>query len=316
MDMTEKHISHLVNGKVELTPDVALRLESVLGVPAKFWNSLEADYREKLARANKELELERDEEIAGKMPYSKMVSLKWLPAAKTVREKVMRLRAFFEVARLDVLESLRTPGISYRKAGANEATDYALACWAQKARLEARKSKVCPVNIDKLRRSVPDIQLLTVQTPKVFCARMREILSGCGVVIVFLPHIGGSFLHGATFADGSRIVIGLTVRGKYADKFWFSLFHELAHVIEGHVFSDGDAAAQERIADAFAQDTLIPHEKFQSFVKRKDMRRSAIISFAQEIGIAPGIVLGRLQRENLVPYSHHNELKEKYEIAL
>ena len=50
MGLTENHISRLINGKVELTPDVALRLESVLGAPASFWNNLEAIYREQIAR--------------------------------------------------------------------------------------------------------------------------------------------------------------------------------------------------------------------------------------------------------------------------
>ena len=48
MNMSEKHISKLINGDVQLTPEVAVRLEVVLGVPAKFWNNLEAIYRKKL----------------------------------------------------------------------------------------------------------------------------------------------------------------------------------------------------------------------------------------------------------------------------
>ena len=50
MDMSEKHISKLINGEVQLTPEVAVRLEVVLGIPAKFWNNLEALYREKLVK--------------------------------------------------------------------------------------------------------------------------------------------------------------------------------------------------------------------------------------------------------------------------
>ncbi len=48
MDMSEKHISKLINGDVQLTSDMAVRLEIVLGVPARFWSNLEAIYREKL----------------------------------------------------------------------------------------------------------------------------------------------------------------------------------------------------------------------------------------------------------------------------
>lgn len=54
MDISEKHISRLINGDVQLTPDVAVRLEVVLGVPVKFWNNLEAIYREKLVKVEAE----------------------------------------------------------------------------------------------------------------------------------------------------------------------------------------------------------------------------------------------------------------------
>lgn len=68
MGLSEKHISRLINGQVELTKDVALRLESVLGLPASFWNNLEVLYREQLARVNAENQLEKDAEIAAKFP--------------------------------------------------------------------------------------------------------------------------------------------------------------------------------------------------------------------------------------------------------
>lgn len=52
MGISEKHISRLVSGEVKLTPEMAVRLEMVLGVPAKFWNNLEAIYQSELAKAN------------------------------------------------------------------------------------------------------------------------------------------------------------------------------------------------------------------------------------------------------------------------
>ena len=119
MGLTEKHVSRLINGKVELTADVALRLESVLGVPASFWNKLEALYREQLARVKAENELEEDIKIAKKFPYSEMAKLEWVTATRKIEEKVESLRSFFEVARLGILDDLRVPGIAYRKAGEN-----------------------------------------------------------------------------------------------------------------------------------------------------------------------------------------------------
>lgn len=318
MSLSEKHISRLINGRVELTHDVALRLESVLGVPAAFWNNLESLYREQLARVKAENEMEEDIVIAQKFPYSEMSNLGWVPPTKSKETKVANLRKFFEVARLRALDDLRIPGIAYRKTGKGCESDFALAAWAQKARLEARSIHTSKINIEKLKDSISGIRSLTVKSPDVFCPKLRNLLCECGIVIVFLPHIGGSFLHGATFIDGEHIVLGLTVRGRDADRFWFSLFHELAHILLGHIFNtQGNSyfIENERLADQYAGDTLISPSDYQRFKNSACKSKSAIIQFANEIGIAPGIVVGRLQKENIIPYEWYHDLKEKYIIA-
>jgi HTH-type transcriptional regulator/antitoxin HigA len=316
MGLSEKHISRLINGQVELTQDVALRLESVLGVPANFWNNLEVIYREKIARVNAENDLERDSEFASAFPYAKMAALNWVPATRKKEEKAQNLRHFFEVARLDLIDGLRIPGIAYRRTGANNTSDYSLAAWAQKARLEARNHKTDLINIGKLEREIPRIREMTVKSPDVFCGELVELFSRCGIALVFLPHIGGSFLHGATFYDGKHIVMGLTVRGKDADKFWFSLLHEMCHILRGHINVQSETTVeQEYEADSFSRDSLIPPEKYRNFIDSGCFTKDCIMTFARQIGMAPGIVLGRLQKENFVSYNMYNDLKIKYQIS-
>ena len=315
MGMSEKHISHLVNGKVELTHETALRLESVLGIPARFWNNMEALYREQEARVIEELTLEHDEKIAAKMPYAKCAELGWLIKTRSRSEKVYSLRRFFEVANLGILDNIRLPGIAYRVAGSGVTVDYAQAMWAQKARIEARAEKTSVVNIEHLIQLIPQIRELTTEEPSVFCEKLRTLLSKCGVALVFLPHIDGSFIHGATFVDGNHIVLGLSVRGKYADKFWFSLFHELGHIVRGHIMNPFEEAdANETEADAFARNTLIPIEKYEAFIAKRCFGKTDIMYFSSIIGIAPGIVLGRLQKDNYVQYNQFHELKIQYAI--
>ena len=310
MGMSEKHISHLINGKVELTHEVALRLESVLGIPAKFWNNMEALYREQEARVLEELALEHDESIAMKMPYTKCAELGWLEKTRNRSEKVYNLRRFFEVANLGILDNLQLPGIAYRVAGSNVSKDYAQAMWAQKARIEARSVKTSAINIEYLIEIIPQIRALTTKDPSEFCEVLGLLLPKCGIALVFLPHIDGSFIHGATFVDGNHIVLGLTVRGKYADKFWFSLFHELGHIIHGHIMNPLDEAdVRETEADTYAMNTLIPVDKYEAFIARRGFNKSDIEYFSKIIDIAPGIVLGRLQKENYVPYNQLHELK-------
>ena len=89
MDMTTKHISQLINGEVKLTPDVAVRLELVLSIPAKFWNKLEAIYQEKIIKARAENEMEEDQQISKLFPYNEMSKLGWVPETRKPVERVI-----------------------------------------------------------------------------------------------------------------------------------------------------------------------------------------------------------------------------------
>ena len=315
MDLSEKHISRLITGQVELTYEVALRLESVLGIPAQFWNNLEAIYREKIVRIEEENEMIKELTLAKLFPYNEMALLGWVENSKNGVVRVKNLRSFFEVARLTSISELGIPGIAYRKVGDGKKSDYALAVWSQKARIEARNYDTSLININKLHALLPQIRAMTLKESRMFSFELKELLSACGIALVFLPHIKGSFLHGATFVDGNHIVIGLTLRGKTSDKFWFSLFHELHHIIKGDVFKPvmerGDSELE---ADRFARDVLIPMDAFERFISKGVFDQDTILDFAKKQEIAPGIVVGRLQKENIIPYNEMNGLKMVYAV--
>ncbi|NLL72414.1 MAG: helix-turn-helix domain-containing protein [Clostridiales bacterium] len=313
MGMSEKHISKLVNGEVRLTMDVARRLEMVLGLPAQFWCNLEAIYREKLAKIDEENAMDQDKELARKIPYKEMVRNGWVEDTAKIEDRVINLRKFFEVAQLTFLQGNLVPGIACRKLSTSEKSDYALIAWAQKAKLESRKIQTQLIDIKTLKKILPQIRKMTMESPEEFCPKLIELLSSCGIAIIFLPHIGGSFLHGATFYDGNKIVLGLTLRGKDADKFWFSLFHELGHIILGHIGKvDGTNDDDENAADEFARDQLIPADEFEYLINNIEITKENIIDFAKQVGIDAGIVVGRLQKEGYLQYSWYNDLKTKY----
>ncbi len=257
MGMSEKHISKLVNGEVQLTIDVARRLEMVLGLPAQFWCNLEAVYRETIAKVNEENALDADIEIARKMPYGEMVQNGWIDDVSKWSQKVINLRRYFEVAQLTFLRDSLVPQIACRKLSVTEKSDFALIVWAQKARIESRKIEVDRINVSALKRNMSKVkELMQTQTDD-FRSQLVELLAGCGVAVVFLPYIKGSFLHGATFYEGDKIVVGLSEGNKDADGLRFSLFHELAHIIYGHVGrSEGTTEEDEMCADEYAKSEL------------------------------------------------------------
>ena len=316
MGMSEKHISRLINGEVQLTPEVAVKLEMVLGVPAQFWTKLESIYRDKLVRAEMENTMDADVELAKKFPYREMAQHGWVPEATSATERVFNLRRHFEVTNLGMVNASFQPQIACRRLSETEKADYALLAWAQRAKIEARNIATEKVDTNKLWNALDSIRRMTIMDPKVFCPKLTSLLASCGIAIVFLPHIGGSFLHGATFYDKDKIVLGLTVRGKDADKFWFSLFHELGHILLGHLSNEnGTTDEDEGRANAFARETLIPDEVFKRFVDSQQINKVTISQFAKRIGIAPGIVVGRLQKEEYIKYAWHNDLKTKYMIS-
>ena len=317
MDMSEKHISKLINGEVQLTPETAVRLVMVLGVPAKFWNNLEAIYREKIIKAEAENAMDADAEMAKQFPYSEMAKFGWVPETSDSKDKVVNLRKYFEVVELSLLESEKITRIACRRLAITEKSDLALMAWTQAAKIEAREIQTAPINIKGLISAMPKIRKMTVLKPKEFCPQIKKCLADCGIALVFLPHLKGSFLQGASFMDGNKIVVGLTARGRDADKFWFSLFHELAHIALGHVGQpDGTSADDEKAADKWSGDILIPSGDFEAFRGYRDYSERSVIEFAKTQGISPGIVVGRMQSEGMIKHNMLNNLKEKYEIAV
>lgn len=317
MDLSEKHVSKLINGEVQLTPEVALRLEMVLGVPAKFWNSLEAIYREKLLKVEAENAMDEDEVLAQQFPYSEMSKYGWIQGTRISKEKVVYLRQYFGVVKLSLLGNEQITKIACRRLAITDRADLALMAWAQEARIQAREIQTAPIDIKGLITAIPQIRKMTVMDPKEFCPRIKETLKNCGIALVFLPHLKGSLLQGATFVDGNKIVVGLTARGKDADKFWFSLFHELAHIVLGHIGKmNGTTDQDEKDADNWSGDTLIDPNAFAAFKRERDYSERNVLKFAKKQEIAPGIIVGRMQREGMIKYSMMNNLKVQYEIAM
>lgn len=314
MDMSQKHVSKLINGEVRLTPSTARKLELVLGVPASFWSNLEAHYRDQLVKVAEENEMDEDIALLKQFPYREMAQLGWLPETRKPTERVTYLRQFFEVVRLSLVGDGLVPCVAYRRKA--DGADAALWAWAQRAKVEARDAAVGPINIGLLEEKLPEIRSMTTRDPSEFCPELVRQLAECGIAIVFLPHLSRTGVHGATFYDGRKIVCAMTVRGKDADKFWFSLFHEFGHIVCGHLSaSHGTTESQEQEADAFSRNWLIPPEDMAKFEEAGNFSKQDVLRFSEEVGIAPGIVVGRLQNDCKLRYNQLAGLKEKYALA-
>ena len=167
---------------------------------------------------------------------------------------------------------------------------------------------------EKLENCLDDIRALTRHSRMDFEDALTEIFRSCGIALVYLPQLPGAFLHGITFYDNHKIVLGITMRGKYADKFWFSLLHEISHILCGHIYqADGVSEEDEKEADAMAARLLLPQEKLDAFYKVGDFSMSAVQAFAGQVGVSEGIVIGRMQHDGVIPQDRYNQYKVKYD---
>ena len=122
--------------------------------------------------------------------------------------------------------------------------------------------------------------------------------------------------------DGTYQMV-LTLRGAYADIFWFSLFHELGHIVNGDVskvgfFIDSQYSKDEKketAADLFASHALLDSSSYSSFASIGAFNITAIRRFAQSQGVPPYIVIGRLQKEKRIPWGYYQDYKLKYKWA-
>lgn len=315
---TEKHVSHVINGKAPISADAAIRFERVTGVPASFWNNLESQYREQTARLEAREQLETDLSWLKGVPVKEMVRRGVIPELQDPRDTLDRVLHFFGVASVAAWRNgWSQPQFAFRKSQAVAQQDEAMAVWLRLGEREARELECRPYDAKRFRDNLQRIRALTVCDPGEFVPQMKEYCSEAGVALVFVREIKGAPVSGATkWLTPQKAMICLSLRGKYNDLLWFTFFHEAGHILKdkkGEVFVDldGDDNPRERAANQFAARLLIPAKYDAGLGALRS--RAAVKAFAERIGIHPGIVVGRLQRDSILPYSHLNDLKAKFQ---
>ena len=320
MGLSEKHISQLINGKVPLTQETALKLESVFGVPARFWNNLESLYQEDLARIKQEIEFEKELEILKLIPFKELVEYSFVKATSKINEKITELRRFFESASLINIPEIHSFNAVFRKVDHGKASEFALSAWLQMGTITARSIETKTFDKDKLSVRLDKIRAMNTLEPNVFMPHLSNLLSECGIALVTIPHLPKTYAHGATlWPSKNKAIIMLSLRGKDADKFWFSLFHEIGHImlhekndayIQFNTLNQNDPKEVE--ADRFASEVLIPKVDYESFILQQDFSAESVQAFARRIAVMNGIIVGRLQHDGHIPFQNLNGLKTKY----
>lgn len=314
---TTKTINEIIKGKAPITPETALQLEKVLRVPASFWNNLERNYRETLARLSEQERLLAKVEWLQKIPVRDMVKKGWIRPCKDKVEQLEEVLGFFGIASPDQWEATQA---CFRESPAFQSKPGAVAAWLRKGELTAQEMPCAPFDAPRFRKVLQLVRGLTVQPPEAFQPQMIGLCAEAGVAVGFVPELPGLRLSGATWwLNARKAIIQLSLRHKSDDQLWFSFFHEAGHILmhgktEAFIEDDLDGG-KEAEANQFAADFLIPARKYAALARVKPLSKETIQGFADEIGIAPGIVVGRLQHDGYLPFTHCNDLKRRFQWA-
>ncbi|WCC79994.1 ImmA/IrrE family metallo-endopeptidase [Cutibacterium equinum] len=314
---SRKHISMVLAG-APVSPDFANRLELVTRVPAERWLALEGQYRADLERLGLEQRLAEDDSLLETFLPSLKVLRKLGVIQGTRRNPgrlMVELMSFFQVGSPEALVPRNlVPNAAFLKSTTLDAVTASLATWLRLAQIRAAEEPpVVAFDRSVLISSLPDVRRLSrklADDPTAFVTRLGE----AGVRVVLLEEIPGCRAYGATFWDEHGPVIVLSARGKQDGALWFTLFHEIGHVLlhPNCVFVEGSdsdlaTAAQEEEANNFAANWLIPAEYAAEAATLRS--KAAVVAFAERLEVSPGVIMQHLHHHG---YWRHQNGRDLY----
>lgn len=316
-----KTISEIATGKAAITPETAIQLERALGISAALWLGLESRYREALARQQDREDLEGHVEWLHRFPIKELVGRKIIDRQAPEAEQAASLLAYFGVSSPAGWQQFWGPRVaSYRMSETLSVSPYAVAIWLREAEREVEDIELPAFDPLRLRAIVPEIRSMTTALVLAMAVEeSRELLGSAGVGLLLAKGVRGAPASGAVRWIRNNPWILLTLRHRTDDHLWFSLFHEIGHLLEGgrrkdhfeQLSDNSTTRSDESAADTFAREALLPDFESSDLMRANQLDRRVIRETAGEYGVAPGIVVGRLERDKKVHPGQFSDLKRR-----
>ena len=319
LDTTPKNLSLLIRGEQSLSIDIAMKLSRMIGTSVSYWLILQNAYDALIAEFKSKEELAQERVIFSFLDYKYFREHFGLPdLPRKIDEQIVYVRNFLNVSTLTVLKK-RDMAVNFRSATGElaEANIIKANIMVQIATNIALKTEASKFNKTLFEEAVRYALTLT-KNHSTFYPLIREAFAKAGVILVILPNISGSKINGATKKVGNNIMLMVNDRRLNSDTFWFTLFHEIGHIMNGDygISFDAESGEQEEIADKYAENMLIPCELYRKFIEENRFDVQSISIFAKKIDRDPGIVLGRLLNDGKVAYNDWTltSLRHKYRV--
>lgn len=323
-EVTPSYVNKIIQGSKNISTSFAKKLEYVLGIDAQFWINLQSNYDKELYEYQESCEISEEEknivtsDLREIVAYYEKVGI--LRFCNNIISKVIELRKIFQVSKLTLIPNLKLVG-AYRHATNVDINPYVMYAWRRLCELRSEQTIVTmPLDVDKLKNSLDGIkELMFIEDANAMIAALTTAFSKCGIIFSVVRNFKKAPVQGFIKKNSNgSIILCMTIRKSFADIFWFTLFHEIAHIINGDYdnvmidYERGEESKEELAADDFASNILISVEEYNRFIDRNDFSIDSICKFSEKNKIKPYILIGRLQKQNYIPYTRYTNYKTRY----
>lgn len=322
--IARKTLNQIIRGHAPITGDTAVKLERASGISAEYWLRVEANYQAGLARRRAADELVACKPRLAGFPVARLRALghltkTWHRPAE-LGEEILRFAGAGTIDSLLDQISGSWCAAAYRQSEAVAADDAAVFVWLRLGELEASNVDLDgrPFDRSRLRASLATLRSMTANLTPDLGARLVALFRDAGVRLVFVPAMPKAATNGATRSWAGAPLVQMSDRGKRDDMFWFTLFHEVYHVLNDdlgdlHLNMQGSTDESENQANRWAAETLVPAAQLQRLGAQPSLM--GVRELANDLGIAPGIIVGQLRHRGT--WGHHigADLIRKIEIV-
>ena len=307
-------LNELIKGKAPITTNTAAKLEYVLGIDASFWLNVEKYYQEELLAIEQLEFLETCESWLKGFPITALKKMNLLPDTNIKSDITKALLKFFRVASPNEWSTIyEGHSLAFKIELRHIADPKAISAWLRIGELQANKMELKEFDKKKLTDVLPEIQNIALTESVNWKADLQHICASFGVALVYSPCLPKAPVFGAArwIKNKSVPLIQLTDRNKDYNAFWFSFFHELAHIRfhnKSDIFIDGidkiqPDSGKEKEADDFATKMLFNESLKQKMLEQNFNTIEKIKSFSKKNRVHVSILISQLQRLNKISYN-------------
>ena len=316
------YVSNVIAGKKGISANFAMGLEYALGVPKSFWLNLQANYESELLEISEEQTITEEErsvreDLKDIVKYLRQKGM--MPIREKKDESILSLRKVLQISNIANLKEM-IPSGTFRMATNTTINPNVLGAWIRLCQLSGSDKTISTKFNKKYTNDlINETKSIMCQKDANFQSDLKNVMKKYGIDFSVVRNFRGAPVQGyiSQKSDGIYKMV-LTIRGAFADIFWFSLFHEIGHIVNGDIgknlkfLDDGSDYDKELAADLFASNMLLSPESYKMFIQRGDFSIEAIHKYAESQNVMPYIVIGRLQKEEYLDYRTYSNYKLRY----